>query len=639
MWQIMTNKIHTFLYNYPTRAIMHTALIYDSRSNLASETFGNRVKRRYSYDIHNWPVSTETDVPIKLIIGPIVPIRPITPQYYGALRPDSGRTIIPVKPAPTVETYTERLLYADGASPRYTGCPSARVNILGGRYDYRFDAHDRLVQADYTPGAGAAKGEDFSAVYSYDAMARPSRVRRSGIMDVDADGNEKFGDLDILQYSYDQAGRVAAIDNDPEGVDYYGRPGFPSDGSEYDWDAAGRMTADTGRSISLIKYDHRNLPKDIAFGDGRHINNFYDADGALIRTVLIPRGIAGPGYQPTVRTYAADRVWEASKLLYSYFPGGYFDADGHVHYLHNDYQGSVVLVTDSAGTVEQRNTYYPYGEPHRTPAGQPRLYAGKERMAVTGEYDYGARQHFAPGLLWSVPDAMAEKFYPISPYVFCNGNPIFLQDPTGLNPIYSITGKFLGATDSGLTGDYYILNENDYNIDLTDDKLKELAVDPNTLDEETIEKIKSHYKTLPDRPDYDGYLTLSEANEWYRNGNGEPLYVDIRKIDLYNLLFSLPDDGPYINLLTKGLNPIDGLVYGHIELIPQLNGSVKASPDTYDFDMHSDTSFSTRVRNVETFIGSKVAGKGTPYQIQFYNETYFKSQPKWLKWIRNLLKL
>ena len=58
------------------------------------------------------------------------------------------------------------------------------------------------------------------------------------------------------------------------------------------------------------------------------------------------------------------------------YSGGYFDAEGHVHYLHNAYQGSVVLVTDSAGTAEQSNTYYPYGEPHRTPAGQPILYGG-----------------------------------------------------------------------------------------------------------------------------------------------------------------------------------------------------------------------------------------------------------------------
>ena len=130
-----------------------------------------------------------------------------------------------------------------------------------------------------------------------------------------------------------------------------------------------------------------------------------------------------PSCDEIARTYAADRVWENKKLQYSYFPGGYFDADGHLHYLHNDYQGSVVLVTDSAG--------------------QPRLYAGKERMAVTGEYDYGARQHFAPGLLWSVPDAMAEKYYPISPYVFCNGNPIANVDKDGNLTIF-VNGFHLG---------------------------------------------------------------------------------------------------------------------------------------------------------------------------------------------------
>ncbi|MDE6109788.1 MAG: hypothetical protein K2F72_05845, partial [Muribaculaceae bacterium] len=212
---------------------------YDMRGNLATEAFGNGVKRRYGYDIHNWPVKTETDVPLKLTIGPWEP-KPITPQYYAALRPDSGKIIIPIKPGLTVETYTERLLYADGgATPRYTGCPSARVNILGGRYDYRYDIHDRLTHADYTPADGADEDEDFSATYRYDAMARPTDVVRLGIVDVDADGTESFGELDALRYSYDDAGRVSQIDTDPDGADYYGRPGFPTSGSEYSWDAAG----------------------------------------------------------------------------------------------------------------------------------------------------------------------------------------------------------------------------------------------------------------------------------------------------------------------------------------------------------------------------------------------------------------
>ncbi|MDE6498144.1 MAG: hypothetical protein K2L21_05740 [Muribaculaceae bacterium] len=272
-----------------------------------------------------------------------------------------------------------------------------------------------------------------TGAYTYDAMARPTRVSRSGIIDVDADGTESFGGLDILQYSYDDAGRVSQIDSDPDGADYYGRPGFPTSGSEYSWDAAGRMTADTGRDISLIKYDHRNLPKDIAFGDGRRINNYYDADGALIGSVtrtLAVRPTLNPG-KTTVRTYAADRVWEDSKLLYSYFPGGYFDASGAVHYLHNDYQGSVVLVTDSAGTVEQRNTYYPYGEPHRTPAGQPILYGGKEHDPVTGEYNYDARRLFAPMLLMTTADPLASNTPQFSPYVFCAANPVKYIDMTG----------------------------------------------------------------------------------------------------------------------------------------------------------------------------------------------------------------
>ncbi|WP_300924637.1 RHS repeat domain-containing protein, partial [uncultured Duncaniella sp.] len=111
--------------------------------------------------------------------------------------------------------------------------------------------------------------------------------------------------------------------------------------------------------------------------------------------------------------------------------------------LHSDYQGSVVMVTDSAGRLEQHNTYYPYGEPHRLPSGQRRLYCGKERESVTGEYDYGARLHFAPGLLWTVPDALADKTPYVSPYVFCNANPVRNIDLEGKLTIF-VNGMHVG---------------------------------------------------------------------------------------------------------------------------------------------------------------------------------------------------
>lgn len=119
------------------------------------------------------------------------------------------------------------------------------------------------------------------------------------------------------------------------------------------------------------------------------------------------------------------------KLEYDYFPGGYFDGTGGVHFLHSDYQGSVVMVTDSAGRVEQHNTYYPYGEPHRLPSGQPILYGGKEREAISGEYNYDARHLYSAGLLMTTPDPAASTTPGISPYVFCAANPIRYIDITG----------------------------------------------------------------------------------------------------------------------------------------------------------------------------------------------------------------
>ena len=101
------------------------------------------------------------------------------------------------------------------------------------------------------------------------------------------------------------------------------------------------------------------------------------------------------------------------------------------NFIHSDHQGSVVMVTDSAGQIEQHNSYYPYGEPHRAPEGQPMLYAGKERLAPTAEYDYGARRHFPPALLWYTPDEMAHKFTHLSPYTFCAANPVRYIDLTG----------------------------------------------------------------------------------------------------------------------------------------------------------------------------------------------------------------
>ena len=134
------------------------------------------------------------------------------------------------------------LLSVSCASVRFlTGCPAARQTSLGGRYDYRFDAHDRLTHAVYTAPTDADTYEDFSVRYTYDNLARPTSVQRHGIVEVDAEGGETFGMLDNLKFRYDGS-RLNSISNESDGENYYGRSGYPAVSGSYEWNSAGCLT-------------------------------------------------------------------------------------------------------------------------------------------------------------------------------------------------------------------------------------------------------------------------------------------------------------------------------------------------------------------------------------------------------------
>ena len=45
--------------------------------------------------------------------------------------------------------------------------------------------------------------------------------------------------------------------------------------------------------------------------------------------------------------------------------------------------------------------------------------------------DFGARQYSPALRRWLVPDPMSEKYYGISPYAYCNGDPVNFVDPDG----------------------------------------------------------------------------------------------------------------------------------------------------------------------------------------------------------------
>ena len=52
-----------------------------------------------------------------------------------------------------------------------------------------------------------------------------------------------------------------------------------------------------------------------------------------------------------------------------------------------------------------------------------------DRMHGLDTYDYGARQHYPVLCRWDRMDPLCEKYYGVSPYVYCAGNPINAIDP------------------------------------------------------------------------------------------------------------------------------------------------------------------------------------------------------------------
>mgnify|MGYP004456120731 FL=1 len=214
------------------------------------------------------------------------------------------------------------------------------------------------------------------------------------------------------------------------------------------------MVSDADRQITRISYDQQNLPRRIDYLDGSHVDYTYDADGGKLRvdyelntcsTVLLPpdEDVAcdSSACVHIWREYVGNNVYENDTLRMVLTDGGYitFDEASHLplyHYYAKDYLGNNRVVVDEAGRIEEINHYYPFGglmgDSHNT-ATQPYKYIGKELDRTHGLdwYDHGARHYDPVTGRWNVADAMAEKYYSLSPYVSCGDDPVVLIDVNG----------------------------------------------------------------------------------------------------------------------------------------------------------------------------------------------------------------
>ena len=263
---------------------------------------------------------------------------------------------------------------------------------------------------------------------------------------------------------------------------------------EYAYDTNGNMLYDANNGVSDIEYNVLNSPNKVHFTAGHKNQYTYDAGGQKLRVVNyssnqildIPMGTITPlssnpsDYTILTTDYVGNMIYENGALKEILLPEGYYQ-NGTFYYYLKDHLGDNRVTINSSGAVVEKSHYYPSGTRFFTESTNndlkplPYRYNGKELEAMNGlnQMDYGARRRFSWAPIWTSVDPMAEKYYSISPYAYCAGNPVNLIDPNG-EDVYLLTW----ASYNGNIGHSGIAVDN-YKTETVKDKDGNIVTDEN----------------------------------------------------------------------------------------------------------------------------------------------------------------
>jgi len=342
-------------------------------------------------------------------------------------------------------------------------------------YVFTYDNLNRLTCADYL----------FNGDYPYCFWEYFYFDKMGNITYIDRGGNGQTNDY--LMYWYD-GNKVTSIQDDFLSQNQYSIKEYQDKSAYYapnemTYDANGNLIKDLDRDIYTIKYNYLNLPEIIQFKNGNQILNSYDASGKklscryyniLLRSEVPLVNNLQPG-QILNLEYNMDIIDElgtfyVDNIEYNFNgcdPGVYmldkvYNSEGYSNrldisggpfyqYYHKDHLGNIREVWSPAYTVRSRmginrfpasviqyTQYYPSGLPWASnsgdnPALQNKKYNGKEFIEMNNydTYDYGARGYYPAIGRFTTVDPLAEKYYSITPYAYCAGNPVNMIDPDG----------------------------------------------------------------------------------------------------------------------------------------------------------------------------------------------------------------
>jgi RHS repeat-associated protein len=231
--------------------------------------------------------------------------------------------------------------------------------------------------------------------------------------------------------------------------------------------------------------------------------NLYDENGAALT--------------PTVTKYYFGGAYEVradnSVVKYYSFGGTTImrDDTGELHYMLTDHLGSVVAVTNSAGTLESEQRYLPFGQVRAdvgTIAQTDYGYTGQRALdsGMGGIMDYKAR-FYSPMLgRFLQPDSIvpnAASPQNFNRYSYVGNNPIMRSDPSGHKCVGDDPECIEGENSNGgiSAGGLRVIIENRYEWDLGDEEWSD-------------EDLRLIYETGNDIERYVDNLTGGKGLEW-----------------------------------------------------------------------------------------------------------------------------
>ena len=234
--------------------------------------------------------------------------------------------------------------------------------------------------------------------------------------------------------------------------------------TEYEYDKNGNMTKDLNKGIAGIEYNSLNLPLNIRHNNGNMEHYTYSAAGTKLCTTsrTLSVGVLSPMTGVMQQSSAVSP--RDGEIHFTYYCGnviydgnvtriltdeGYVTFNGTTpvyHYYLKDHLGNNRVVLGQNGAVEQVNHYYPFGGLMGESIGgstQPYKYNGKELDRANGLdwCDYGARWYDATRTGWTSVDPLCEKYYNVSPYVYCVNNPVNAIDHDGRDVLIWYTDR------------------------------------------------------------------------------------------------------------------------------------------------------------------------------------------------------